>query len=53
MYDKGYRTLSQRTPLRRSKERYVGGLAEDVEGCLDTNDLRPALSFSRATQSLC
>ena len=39
-----YRTLSRRTRafLRRDKERYVRGLAEDVECHLNANDLRPA-----------
>ena len=39
-----YRTLSRRTRalLRRDKERYVRELAEDVEGCLNANNLQPA-----------
>ena len=39
-----YRTLARRTRalLRRDKERYVRELAEDVEGCLNANNLRPA-----------
>ncbi|KAG0698159.1 Protein spinster [Chionoecetes opilio] len=39
-----HRALSRRTRtlLRRDKERYVRSLAEDVEGHLNANDLRPA-----------
>ena len=39
-----YRALSRwtRTLLRRDKERYGRGLAEDVESHLNANDLRPA-----------
>ncbi len=39
-----YRTLSRQTRalLRRDKERYVRTLAEDVEGCFNANNLRPA-----------
>ena len=39
-----YRTLSRRTRalLSRDKERYVRELAEEVEGRLNLNDLRPA-----------
>ena len=39
-----YRALSRRTStlLKRDKERYVRGLAEDVESHLRANDLRPA-----------
>ena len=39
-----YRALARRTRalLRRDKERYVRSLAEDVEGHLNANDLRPA-----------
>ena len=39
-----HRTLSRRTRalLRRDKERYVRGLAEDAEGCFNANNLRPA-----------
>ena len=39
-----YRTLARRTRalLRRDKERYVRELAENVEGCFDANNLRPA-----------
>ncbi|KAG0713018.1 X-linked retinitis pigmentosa GTPase regulator-interacting protein 1 [Chionoecetes opilio] len=39
-----HRALSRqtRTLLRRDKERYVRSLAEDVEGHLNANDLRPA-----------
>ena len=39
-----YRALScrTRTLLRRDKDRYVRSLAEDVEGHLNTNDLKPA-----------
>ena len=38
-----YRVLSHRTKtlLRRDKERYVRSLAEDVEGHLNANDLKP------------
>ncbi|KAG0730184.1 LINE-1 retrotransposable element ORF2 protein [Chionoecetes opilio] len=39
-----HRALSRRTRtlLRRDKEKYVRSLAEDVEGHLNANDLRPA-----------
>ena len=39
-----YRALSHRTRtlLRRDKERYVRSLAENVEGHLNANDLKPA-----------
>ncbi len=39
-----YRALACRTRalLRRDKERYVRSMAEDVEGHLNANDLRPA-----------
>ena len=39
-----YRTLSRRTRalLRRDKERYVRGIAEDVESCFNANNLLPA-----------
>ena len=39
-----YRTSARRTRalLRRDKERYVRELAENVEGCFDANNLRPA-----------
>ena len=47
-----YRALSHRTRtfLRRDKDRYVRGLAEDVECHLNANDLRPAY---RALKKLC
>ena len=39
-----YRALSRRTRtlLRRDKERYVRNLAEDIEGHLNSDDLKPA-----------
>ena len=47
-----YRALScrTRTLLRREKERYVRGLAKDVECHLNADDLRPAY---RALKNLC
>ena len=47
-----YRALSRRTRtlLERDKERYVRGLAEDVECHLNANDLRPAY---RVLKKLC
>ena len=47
-----YRALSRwtRILLKRDKERYVKGLAEDVECHLNANDLRPAY---RALKKLC
>ena len=42
--------LRIRTLLKRDKERYVRGLAEDVECLLNANDLRPAY---RALKKLC
>ncbi len=46
-----YRTLSRRTRalLRRDKERYVRALAEDVEGCINANNLRPAYRVLKKT----
>lgn len=40
----GYKIMSRmiKTLLRRDKESYVRGLADDVEGCLKANDYRRA-----------
>ena len=48
-----YRALSRRTRtlLRRDKERYVRSLAEDVEGHLNANDLRPAFRALKKLRS--
>ena len=41
-YTSSSRSCRTRTLLRRDKERYVRGLAEDVECHLNANDFRPA-----------
>ena len=48
-----YRALSRRTRtfLRRNKERYVRGLAEDAERHLNANDLRPAYQALKKLRS--
>ncbi|KAG0728634.1 Protein LIAT1 [Chionoecetes opilio] len=48
-----HRALSRqtRTLLGRDKERYVGSLAEDVEGHLNANDLRPAYRAPKKLRS--
>ena len=48
-----YRVLAQRTRtlLRRDKERHVRELAEDVEGCLNANNLQPAFRALKKLRS--
>lgn len=48
-----YRTLSRRTRalLRRDKERHVRELVEDVEGCLNANNLQPAFRALKKLRS--
>ena len=55
-----HRTLARRTRalLRRDKERYVKGIAEEVEGCFHMNNLQPAYRAlkklrSRSTPQTC
>ena len=52
-HDHQYRALSRRTGalLRRDKERYVRGLAEDVVCHLNANDLRPAYEALKKLRS--
>ena len=48
-----YRALARRTRalLRRDKERYVKDLAEEVEGCLSANNLKPAFRALKKLRS--